>query len=164
MREEAGFLGYVAELAGAFVVIEDAVSVVGDEEVAQAVVIVVGGADALAPSGSGQAGSCGDVFKLEIAEIAVEVAGGRVGGWIEGSGVHQKDIRAAVVVVIEDRDARAGGFEEILLDVAAAGDVDRGEACFFGDVAEVDGDGRQICLDRLHRAAGSLRDGHPLEG
>ena len=55
-RGESGRCGDVAEGAVAFVVVEDAVAVVGDEEVAAAVVVVIADADALAPAGAGEAG------------------------------------------------------------------------------------------------------------
>ena len=48
---------------------------------------------------------------------------------VERGPVDQEDIQQSVVIEIEDRDPGAGAFEDVLLVVRAAGDVDGGEAC-----------------------------------
>ena len=73
-----GGFGDVTERAIAFVVVENAVAVVGNEKVAAAIVIVIGGACSLSPAGVRQAGLLRHVFEMQIAEIAVQVAGGAV--------------------------------------------------------------------------------------
>ena len=65
--------------------------------------------------------------------------------------VGDEDVDAAVVVVVEQRDAVAGRFEDVFLAGVAARHVRRGEAGAFGDVLEVDGDGRQIGVDARDR-------------
>ena len=52
--------------------------------------------------------------------------------------IDQKNIQPAVVVVVVEGDAAAGGFEQILVFVFAAEDCFRVEAGFAGDVQEVD--------------------------
>ncbi len=158
--------GRVAKRAVPLVVVEDALPVVGDEQVAIPVAVVVGGAGRLAPAGVREPGVDRHVLELETAEIAIEMSGGGAAGAfaVERGTVCDVDIGKAVVVGVEDRDAAAGGLEDVLLRIGAAGDVDGVEARRFREVAEVDGDRRQIGLDGFAAPDGRSAAAHPLEG
>ena len=54
--------------------------------------------------------------------------------------VHQKDVEPAVVVVVVEGDAAAGGLEQVLVLVLAAEDGLGVETSFAGDVGEGDAD------------------------
>ncbi len=86
---EAGFFGDVGEGAVAIIVQEHVVSPESDEEIGEAVVIVIAGADALAPSGERDTGFLGDVGESAVAIIVIEVAGGflALGETFEGAAV-----------------------------------------------------------------------------
>src|SRR5580692_4280755 len=56
----------------------------------------------------------------------------------ESRSVHQKDVEPAIVVVIVEGNAAAGGFEQILVFVLAAEDGFRVQAGFAGDIEKAD--------------------------
>ncbi len=135
---DAGFFAYVGEGAVAVVVIEHIFSVIGDVEIFAAVVVVIADADALAPAGVREAGLFCDIGERAVAIVVVEMAGRRFsGGSIEACAVDDEDVRPAVVVVVEDGDARSRGFNDVFLGVHAAENHGVGETCFFGDVGEM---------------------------
>ena len=86
---ETGFFGDVGESAVAIIVQENVVPPKRDEKIGEAVVIVIAGADALAPSDERDAGFLGDVGESAVAIIVIEVAGGFVafGETLEGAAV-----------------------------------------------------------------------------
>ena len=139
---DAGFFADVGERAVAVVVVEDVFSVVGDVEIFAAVVVVVADADALAPAGVQQAGFLGDVGERAVVIVVVEMVRWRASfcardGVIELRAVDDENVGPAVVVVVEDGDAGAGGFDDVFFGGDAAKGVGHCEAGFFGDVGEV---------------------------
>src|SRR6266851_5470037 len=122
--QDAGFFADVGEGAVAVVVVENVFSAVGDEEIVETVVIVVADADTLSPAEMQQAGFGGDVGERAIAIVLEEMICGFLacGETFEAPAVDEKNIQPAVVVVIVERDAAAGGFEKILVLVLAAED------------------------------------------
>ena len=149
-----GFLADVGEGAVSVVVVEDVFAVVGDVKIFPAVVVVVADAYALAPPGVSQAGFCRDVGESAVMVVAIKVA--RWGfPWREGikrRAVHHKNVGPAVVVIVKDGDAGAGGFDNVLFRVFPAENDGRGQAGFLGDVRKM--------RDRLgRRVLGMLTDG-----
>jgi len=70
--------------------------------------------------------------------VVVEMAGRSFSGRrIESGAIDDENIRPAVVVVIEDGDARSGGFNDVFLGVRAAENDLVGESGFGGDVGEM---------------------------
>ena len=130
---------YVGECSVAVVVIEDVLSVVGDVEIFPPVVVVIADADALAPAGVGEAGFLRDVGESAVVIVVVKMARGRFcgRGRVEACPVDNENVRPAVVVVIEDGDARSGGFDDVFLAVHAAENYGIGKARFFCDVGEM---------------------------
>ena len=123
--------------------IEPVLAVVGDVEIFPSVVVVVADADALAPAVRGQPGLGGHVGKSSVVIVAIQMIGGRRSRRksFERGAVHQENVGPAIVVVVENRDAGAGGLDDVFLGVLAAEDLGHGQAGFFRDVNEV-GDGR----------------------
>src|SRR5258707_731724 len=72
---DAGFFADVAERTVAVVVVENIFSKVGNEEVVEAVVIVVADADALSPAGMKKAGFGGNVGESAVAIVLEEMIG-----------------------------------------------------------------------------------------
>ena len=119
--------------------IEPVLAVVSNVEILPAVVVVIADADALSPTRSGEAGLCSDIRESSVVIVAIEMISRRWSGRkrFEPGSVHQKNIGPAVIVVIKDRDAGAGGLDDVFLGVDAAEDLLHGEARFFGYVGEV---------------------------
>ena len=137
--EQTGGLCYVCECAIAVVAIEDVLAVVGDEDGLMAVVVLIGNGDALRPALTDEAGFFGDVCKRAVAVVFVEaircVRGDRRG--VEAAAVENENVEPAVVIVIEECNAAAGGFEDIVGAVSAAEDDGMGEAGLRGDISEL---------------------------
>ena len=138
------------KVPSAVVAVERVLTVVGDEEIVPAVVVVVADADALSPPGAGEAGLEGDVGEGAVAVVFEEMAGGRLalGEAFEAGAVHEEDVDPVVVVVVVEGDAAAGGFEQVSVLVLASVDGAGVEAGLFRDVDEADaercsGDGRR---------------------
>ena len=93
-----------------------------DEEIGEAVVIVIAGADALTPPGERDTGILSDVGERAVAIIVIEVAGGflALGETFEGAAVDQENVGPAIVVVINHGGARAGTFDDVLFYAVAA--------------------------------------------
>ncbi len=115
----------IGERAVTVVVIQHVAAPAGDEEIVEAVVVVVADATGLAPAGVRQPGLRRDVGERAVAVVVKEVARGPVGadGRIEAGGVHQEDVEPAVAIVVEERGAAAHLLEQELLVGRAARDV-----------------------------------------
>src|SRR5207247_6623749 len=124
------------ECAVAIVAIEHLIAVIGNEQIDGAVVVVVAGADALPPSASAHARLLSDVHECAVAAVSIQMAPRRgvAGRGFETGAVDEKNVGPAVVVVIQDRDASAGGFEDVVLGVFAADDRARGQTGGGGQV------------------------------
>jgi len=141
---DAGFFADVGESAVAIVVIENIFAEVGDEEIFEAIVVVVADADTLAPAVATDAGLRGD-----IGESAITIIFKEVGDWflaksggLELATVDKENVEPAVVVIVVEGDAAAGGFEEIFIFVFAAVDGFGVEGGVFGDVEKIHAEGR----------------------
>src|SRR6266498_500734 len=114
---QPGLFGDIGEGAVAIVVIKHNAAVVGDDQVVEAIVVVVADAASLSPTGSCQPCLFGDVREGAIS-IVMEEKIGRLMRWrdaLEPSAVDHEDVEPAVVVVIKERDAAAGFFEDVSL-------------------------------------------------
>src|SRR4029077_18883866 len=114
-----GFFADVGKGAVAIVVIEHVLSVVGDVEVFEAVVVIVPHANTLAPAGVSQARLFSHIGERAVVIVAVEMAGGSFAGGeaFQFRTVHEKNVGPAVIVIIEDGDAGPGRLNDIFLRV-----------------------------------------------
>jgi len=143
---DAGFFGDFGEGAVAVIVIETILAEVADEEIVEAVVVVIAEAAALSPARVGDAGSECDVSERAVAIIFEKARDGLLplGKTFEARAVDEKDVEPAVVVVIVESDATTGGLEKIFVFVFAAVDGFCVEAGLFGDVEKCYAEGRRF--------------------
>ena len=145
--------------------VEDVLAVVADEEIVEAVVVIIADAHGLSPAGVGEAGLERHIGEGAIAIIFEEVTDRLLsfGETFQAPPIDQKDIEPAIVVVIVEGDAASRGFEEILIFFYAAKDGLGVEACLPGHVGEADSEraaGRRstrcriFCKGRRGRRAG----------
>src|SRR5229473_2372588 len=158
---DAGFFADVCEGAVTVVVVENVFSEVGNEEIVEAVVVVIADANGLPPAGMEQAGFSGDVRESSVAIVFEEMRSGFLSGreTFEAPAVDKKNVQPAVVVVIVESDAAAGGFEKILVLVLAAVNGFGVQAGFARDVKE--GNAKIV---RVSRTSGLLRSCSPRKG
>ena len=116
---EARFARHIAKAFAAFVAIEHVLAPVSDEEIGIAVVVVIARADALRPAGASNSHLLGDVAVAAPAFVVVEARGRAVAAGHE-------DVEQAVVIVVEEAHAAAGGFDDVGLGFHAAVGRDAG--------------------------------------
>ena len=118
---------------------------VRDVEVELAVVVVVAGADPVAPGRGVDSRLLRHVLELQAPEVAVEGVPVRHPLALVGQllGGHEVDVELAVTVVVDESDAAAARFEDVVLRRAAAVGLGR-EA---GDLGELH---RRLRLRRVH--------------
>ncbi len=107
------FLSHVGEGAIAVVAIEAILAVVGEEEILEAVVVVVSDANALRPSDVDQAGLDGDVSERAVAVVLVEAVGGVGRSVLEAPATQDEDVHPSVVVVVEEGAAGRHGLDDV---------------------------------------------------
>jgi len=137
---DPGFFADVGECSVAIVVIEDILAVVRDVQILEAIVVIVADTHALAPAGMREAGFLSDIGEGAVVVVAVEMIRGsfvRSEAAVELCAVDDEDVGPAVVIVIEDRDASAGGFDNVFFRGDAAEGVGHREAGSFRDVREI---------------------------
>src|SRR5260370_2097123 len=140
----AGFGGDIGERAVAIVVVEDVFAEVGNEEIVEAVVLVLADAHGLSPAGMNEASLRGDIREGGVAIIFVQAIGGLLasGKAFQARAVHQKNIEPAIVVGIVESDATTGGLQQIFVFMLAAKNRFGVEASFLRNVDEVDAERR----------------------
>src|SRR6185437_10984496 len=137
----AGHAGFFRQFAkGAVIVVIEAVfAVIGDIQIFPAIIIVIPHAHALPPAGS----SSQPRLHRHVGESSVVIVAVKMVGWSfsrgkagEGGAVDDEDVGPAIVVVVEDGDAGAGGLDDVLLGLQAAEDVLHGQSRLFGEVGK----------------------------
>ena len=106
-------MGYVGKGAVAIVVEETALADAGDEDVGEAVIVVVSDCHAHAVEFKVESGGFGDIGEGAVAIVAVELEGGSlalVAGPVHG--IDEEDVGPAVGVVIEESATGAESFGE----------------------------------------------------
>ena len=141
---QSGRVGDVVESSVAFVVIKNAVAVVGDEQIFVAIVVIVADASTLSPANLSQSSFLGDVGEMHVPEITVKMnqpsSFVSLPFAIHSGRIHQQNVHQSVVIQIEDGDAVARRFENVALVVRIAGNIFRGQPSLGSNVPEIDGD------------------------
>ena len=135
-------LGDVGECPVAVVVEQVALPKRRDEDVVEAIVVVIADRRAHAEQRDGQSRLRGHIGERAVAIVVIELQR----RWLAGRGpvlaVHQQNVGIAVIVVVDESAARAHGFRQPLL-AGRAVVVHEVDAGLFGDIAESDLRGAQ---------------------
>src|SRR4029077_19844774 len=111
----------------------------GDEEIVEAVVIVVADGYAHAEEFDVETGFVGDVGEGAVVIVVVELGRGMFGGLARPVGaVDEEDVGPAIVVVIDESDTGAHGFGKIFFAEGGVV-VEEVDAGLLSDVAEGNG-------------------------
>ncbi len=111
-------------------------TVVGDEQIVEPVVVVVADGDGRRPAGAGQAGLPRHIRERAVAVVLVEaICRLRRRAFETGAAQHEQ-IEPAVVVVVEERHSAAHDFDDVALAVDAAIDDRVGQSRLRRDIGE----------------------------
>jgi len=113
------------------------VAVVSDEEILEAVVVVIADANAVRPTWVGDAGFRGDIGEGAVAVVVVEAIAGTRRSAVEAAPTDDEDIHPAVIVVIEEGAAAAHGFIDVSHLAGNSGDDGLCQSGLRGDVGEL---------------------------
>ena len=120
---QACLLGHVGKLAVAVIPIKSVLTVIGDEQIVPAVVVVIAHAAGLSPTGFVfQAGAYRNVCKCSVA-IVFEQPAMRLlafGEAFETPAIDHEEIDPAILIVVIESQAAAGGFKQVLVVFHAA--------------------------------------------
>jgi tetratricopeptide (TPR) repeat protein len=157
-RAESTGFGLILKRAVSKVMVENIFSPPGNEEVDIPVVVEIPGANTLPPSGVGQSGPLGDIFKLQATQVVVKHWSGRRAVVLKSPAIDKKNVGQTIVVVVEDRNSRPSGFNDVLLVSRSARDVYAGQSGLGSNVLKAyerrfDA-GRQRLGRRSHTVAG----------
>ncbi len=94
--------GHIGECAVAVVVIEHVLAVVGDEEVVEAVVVVVADGHRGRPTRALQSSFGRDVGERAVAIVLVEAVGGTGGRAFQAGAAENEQIHPSIVVVVDE--------------------------------------------------------------
>src|SRR5262249_4135680 len=156
-------------LAVPVVVPQDAIAPVRDEQILPAIVVVVAGANALAPARMRDAGFHRHIGEGAVAIVLIQAADRRLARRplrFQASAVYQKDVQPAVVVVIEEGASAAGGFQQVFVLALAAEDRFRaqaGLACYV-DELHTERQPRDQLVERKYRHGGTQRPDEAASG
>src|SRR5260370_29257910 len=118
----AGFLCHVEEAAMAFVVEKMIATDSGDENVGQAVIVIIADGDAHPVKTYLETGTGGNVWKMPVAVIVVKRHGGRLFAFRHMArpigGIDEQQILAARVVVVEKSPATAHRLVQQLIAIS----------------------------------------------
>ena len=109
----------------------------GDEDIVEAVVIVVADGDSTGPYAAPQPRLRGDVGKRAVAVVAIEADDGLRGCGLPAAAGQQDDILPTVVVIIEERHAASHGVQNVVVMPYVSVDDGGPQAGFGGDVDEM---------------------------
>ena len=114
-------LGDIGEGAVSIIAVEHVLAPIGDEQVFEAIVVVVAYAHRRRPAVAPEAGFLSYVRECAVAIVLVEPVSG-VRGVVEATAAGEEDVEPAIVIVIEERGAAADGFDNIGFVIVGAVD------------------------------------------
>jgi hypothetical protein len=127
-RKQAPFLGFVFESAISQISIENILSPLRDEQVGVSMIVDISDAHSLPPSRVFDSCLFRDVFELKPSEVVIKKMLWLSGAFLQPSCVDEKNVREAVIVVVENCNTIAGHFYDVLLRGFRSGDVYTNEA------------------------------------
>ena len=121
----------------AIVAIEDDATETADSEIGATIVVVVTDRCAHGPAGIAYAGLVSDIGKGTVVIVAIEDAACLLSGESHryAGGVGEVDVQPTIAVVVEESNASAHGFDDVLL--IGTGEMLEADLCRGGDVDEL---------------------------
>src|SRR6185369_13053676 len=139
---QSGGAGHIREGAVAVVAVEDVLSPAGDEEVLEAIIVIVTDADNAGPACFPQPRTLGYVGESAVAVVLEEPVAGARGGVLQASAGEQKNIQPAVIIEVEECAAAAESFDNVFLAITFAINRDSSQASLGGHICEGRSEGK----------------------
>ncbi len=157
--KKAGGFCDIGESAIAVVAVEHVLTVVGDEDILETVIVVIADGDACSPTGPNETSLFGYVFECAVAIVPVQAVRSARGdgGCVETAAVQHENVEPAIVIVVEEGDAAAGCFEDVIGMVDGSiddGMREAGRGCNVGELREEGNTGGLAASLRFHSARG----------
>src|ERR1700730_10840004 len=128
--------GYIRERSVAVVAVEDVLSPVGDEQIVEAIIVIVAHTYAASPARLQQACPLGYIREAAVPVVFEEPIAGARRSVGEASPGEQKNIEPAVVVEVEKGATTTEGFDDVIFVVAFTVNCDGSQASFCGHIGE----------------------------
>src|SRR6185437_3693158 len=141
-ERDAVLLRYVGKCSVVVVVIEPVAAIVSHVDVGPSVIVVIAHRRAESPTLVADAGLVGDIGKSSISIVVKEHGARSCFLTFEGreSGTVQKiDVKPAIVIVVEQSDARTRSLDDRTFFLRAGTMMKLGQSGLFGDVRKYDG-------------------------
>ena len=144
--DQSGLFRHVRKSTVAVIVEQKVLTPAGDEDVVEAVVIVVAHGNAGSPHATPQPGFRGDIGKRAVAVILIQSDDCLVGRRLQAAAGQDHDVLPAIVVVIEEGHAASHGLDDVVVVVHGAVNHGRRKASRLGHVDEmrVEGQPRRL--------------------
>ena len=147
----------IGKRAVSIVAVKNILTVVSDEDIFKAIVVIVTNGDSTRPTSAKQSSFFRDIGKRPITVVLVQAVAGIRNGPIHTRTAKHKDIQPSVVVVVQEGDTATHRLDDIVFQVEAAVDDWSGKSGLRGHVSEVGEErytGRLASGKRLHIAGG----------
>src|SRR5579872_6262104 len=112
---DPGLPGDIGKGAVAVIVVQHVLAPVGDEQVFEAVIIVVADTHAAGPAGTQQTGLLRYIGERPIAIVLVQAVGRALRRFAEARPRQDEDVEPTVVVVVEEGATAAHGLQDVVL-------------------------------------------------
>ncbi len=134
--KQAGIFGYIGESAVPVVSIQRVLAPVGEEEIVEAVIVIVADGHGRCPAGASEAGFPGHIGESAVSIIPVQPVDGAFGRAFQAGAAQQEDVEPAVVVIVKQRAAAAHGFEDVRLAIGSPVNERRMQSGLARDIDE----------------------------
>src|SRR5216684_8249348 len=128
--------GHIRERSVTVVAVEDVLAPVGDEQIVEAVIVIVAHTYAASPTRLQQACPLGHIREAAVPVVFEESIAGARGSVGETGPGEQKNIEPAVVVEVEKGATTTESFDDVIFAVAFTVDCDGPQASFCAYIGE----------------------------
>ena len=120
--DQPGLLGNIGKCAISIVAVKNILTVISDEDILKAVVVIVPDGYSTGPSGTYQPSLLRDIGKRSVPIIFVEAITRIWNGRVHARAAQYKDIQPSVVVIVQEGDTATHRLNDVVLMLESAVD------------------------------------------
>ena len=130
-------LGHVRKSAVAIIAVEAILSIIGTEDVIEAIIVVIGDTDTVCPTHGSESCLIGHIRKSSVAIVLIEPIGrfGRIP--LQPRAGKQENVHPSVVVVVDEGATTPVRLHNVFLGVHSPVDDRHVQACFLRNISEM---------------------------